>query len=428
VLLSIDSMRHDFLGSAGDPSGLSPVLDRLARDGVLFSEAISTTCWTLPAHMSLLTGQYVESHGVIGDGHALPEEKVTLAEFLASHGYRTAGFVSGPYLHPAYGFAQGFHTYERCVSYGEKVGEKGKIENVIAVNIRSHMGVTGPRLHEHVMRWLDTVPEGRPYFLFVHYWDPHYDYEPPFPWDRFLDPDYRGKITGHGVLQDPRIHVGMPARDRRRLLDLYRGEIRYTDGWIGKLVERLRERGELDRTLFVVVADHGEEFFEHGRIGHRHNLYQETLRIPMIVRFPGLFEGGKILRRPVSLVDVFPTVCALLGSERPAELQGVDLGAVLRGEVGRRPLFAQLRRNLLAVRVGDWKLHWNRDSDERELYRLPEDPGELFDRSVQRPELADRLEALLREGGYARFAPGATPRPEIDRATEEALRALGYTD
>ncbi|MDP6461446.1 MAG: sulfatase, partial [Gemmatimonadota bacterium] len=311
LLISIDTLRADRPGGAGNPRATTPHLDRLAATGTVFSQASSTTSWTLPAHLSLLTGQYPSSHGVVGDIHALPDSKTTLAEFLTRRGYAAAGFVTGPYLDPAFGFAQGFDTYEPCVDYRVERDNQGGIENLVGVHLRSHSGVTSPALHERAVDWLARVPTGKPFFLFLHYWDPHYDFVPEAPYDRVFNPEYRGRLSGRGFSENRAIHSGMAPTERQRVMDLYDGEIRYTDRWIGKVLRALESRGDLERTLIVVVGDHGEEFFEHGGKGHRRNLYGETLDIPLITRLPGVLAGGGVVAEPASLVDVFPTVVAV---------------------------------------------------------------------------------------------------------------------
>jgi arylsulfatase len=426
LLISIDTIRHDFVGSYGAPTGPTPALDRLAGRGVLFENAIATSSWTLPSHMSLLTGQYPASHGVNVDGRALIEEKATLAEFLSDRGYRTGGFVAGPYLHRAYGFDQGFDDYVHCVRWGEELNDRGLIKNVIGTNLRSHQGVTSPATHERVIEWLAQVPRSQPWFLFVHYWDPHYDFTPPPPYDRYLDPGYSGRLTGNGFLQNPRVASDMSSGERKRLLDLYRGEIRFTDYWIDRLLRRIEERGDLDETLVVVVGDHGEEFFEHGNKGHRRNLYEETLRVPMILHLPGTFEGGRVVSEPVSLIDVFPTVASRVTTERSPEVMGVDLGS---GSFSQRPgVVAELFGRHVALRGSRWKLILDHQSEEIELYSLAKDPGESTEMSVAAPEQYERLAAILAAGDYARFAPSLVAEAELDTATVEALRALGYAD
>ncbi|MBZ0267757.1 sulfatase [bacterium] len=427
LVISVDTLRHDFLGAYGAPQGGTPTLDRLAAEGVLYENAVSTSSWTLPAHMSLFTGQYPASHGVNRDGRALVEGKRTLAGFLSGHGYRTGGFVAGPYLHRAYGFDRGFDEYVHCVRWGVKLRDDGLVKNVIGANLRSHQGVTSPKTDAQATEWLDTVPRGRPWFLFAHYWDPHYDFTPPAPYDRYLDPDYDGRLTGHDFLQDDRIAADMPPAERKRLLDLYRGEIRFTDRWIGRLLAHIEERGELENTLIVVVGDHGEEFFEHGNKGHRHNLHAETLRIPMLVRLPGVMGPGRVIADPVSLVDVFPTVAGAIGAAPPERRMGVSL-ADDAATAARAGVVAELFGRYVAWRSRSGKLILDVERRESELYDVRTDPGEQRDRAASEPELRNALERALAESGYARYAPHNVAEAKVDAATVEALRALGYTD
>ena len=428
LIVSIDSLRHDYLGCTGDPRGATPWMDRLAAEGILFENALATSSWTLPSHMSLLTGQYPASHGVTGDGRSLPPEKESLAEILGGRGYRTAGFVSGPYLHRSYGFDQGFEVYEHCVNYGEELNEKGRVANVIRVNQRSHQGLTSPRLDDRTGKWLRELPRGEPFLLFVHYWDPHYDYIAPFPYDTWLDPGFSDRFHTNGFLQNRKIHAEMPARHRRRMLDLYRGEIRYTDGFLGRLLQRLEERGDLSRTIVVLVSDHGEEFFEHGNKGHRINLYEETLRIPMLIRYPDGRGAGTIVREPVSLVDVAPTVLAALSLETPDEIQGTDLARAASGGLGREGVVGELHQSLDAWRTASWKLILDRASGASELYALDVDPGESSDQSEAEPEVVERLRAELAATNAGLHAPDSVGVPALDEATENQLKALGYTD
>jgi arylsulfatase A-like enzyme len=429
LLISIDSIRQDAVGAYGDPHGVTPTLDALAASGVLCTNAVSTTSWTLPAHMSLLTGQYPASHGVIGDGGSLPAEKVTLAEILREHGYRTGGFVSGPYLHRGYGFAQGFDLYEHCMDYEVAVREDGRVANVVRANLRSYRGVTSPLVHQAVTEWLRSIPRSCPFFLFVHYWDPHYDYEPPPPFDRLLDPAYAGRFDPEGFLQNKKINPGMSAADRKRLLDLYRGEIRYTDTWIRRLLRELQAQDALERTWIVVVGDHGEEFFEHGQKGHRNNLFEETLRSPVLLRLGSIFAGGAILTQPVSLVDVVPTVLTGLGFAPLTQVQGAPLQDVrVSGEERRPGVFAELYRRLLALRGDRWKTIVDLESGAVSLYDMWDDPGERRDVSGEQRDVAREQLELLRSGEHARHAPADLETPVLDEETEAALRALGYTD
>ncbi len=421
LVLSVDTLRRDFVGTYGAERGGTPHLDRLARHGLLAVDALATSSWTLPSHMSLLTGLYPAGHGVDGDGRALPAARTTLAEALSAEGYRTAGFVSGPYLHRGYGFDQGFDVYRHCMAYGIETHEDGRVSNVIGANLKSQTGETSRRLLEESTGWLASLEDDAPWFLFVHWWDPHYDFEPPSPWDAWLgDTDVR--ISGRGFLQNRRVNAEMGDAERQRLLDLYRGEIRWTDAAIGELLRELERRGERERTIVVVTADHGEEFFEHGNKGHRINLYGETLRVPLIVDRPGR-DGGELDVEVRSLVDVVPTVTEALDSAVFPETEGVGLD---EGRT-RGGVVAELHRELVSVREARWKVVHDRSTDGWELYDVREDPGETRDLAEASPDTLAALRARWSDVWSAGAAPDAD-RADIDPATEEQLRALGYTD
>ncbi|MGH8311469.1 MAG: sulfatase, partial [Steroidobacteraceae bacterium] len=280
VLVSIDSLRADHLGAYGYARPTSPGLDRLAANGVRFEWAISTTSWTLPAHAALFTGLYDSAHGLVDDGLRLADAHVLLAEMLHDHGYHTAGFFGGPYLHPIFGFGQGFDVYESCM-----IPELASAASVRA-DISSETGhalrdVTGPRTLAAVTRWLESVDE-RPFFLFVHLWDVHYDYVPPPEYVLGFDPGYTGTIDGRDYMGDPAIHAGMPARDREHVIALYDAEIRFTDDVLARILDALQARGRLGSAIVVVTADHGEGLGEHGETTHGMLVHDATQRVPLI--------------------------------------------------------------------------------------------------------------------------------------------------
>jgi arylsulfatase A-like enzyme len=438
VLVSIDSLRPDHLGSYGYPRDTSPTLDALADAGARFTTATSTTSWTLPAHAALFTGLHDATHGLSSDGLRLADEHVTLAELLRDAGYTTAGFYGGPYLHPAFGLAQGFDYYQSCMTRLADDLPEGELRaQALRGADTSHADVTGPRLLEEVERWLASLDgeDGRPFFLFLHLWDVHYDYIPPPGYAERFDPDYAGALTGAGMLRNPAVRADMEPRDLAHLVALYDGEIRYTDEVLGRVLDGLDRRGRLANALVVATADHGEEFFEHGGKGHRRTLFEEVVRVPLLVRFPGRIEAGRVIADPVRLVDVMPTVLALAGVELPVAVQGRDLGPLLRGgTLPEEPALLDLRRprrHLRGLRSAERKLVSDARGRAR-LFDLVRDPGEVrplrgSEAVVEaRRELDRTLEAArsFRDGLGSRGAV-ATP---LDRDMRERLEALGYLD
>jgi arylsulfatase A-like enzyme len=313
ILISIDSLRADRLGAYGHPAPTSPTLDRLAAEGLLFTRAYSTTSWTLPSHAAMLSGLDDYAHGAYQALSPISEGVTTLPSRLGSAGIESTGFFAGPFLHPSYGFARGFDRYVDATSYGWKA-RAGVGKNI--PHTASHRDVTNPIVLEKVEDWLDArTDEGndvrRRSFVFIHLWDVHYDYIPPPEYVEIFDPDYEGTLDGKDFLDNPRIRPDMPARDLRHLLALYDAEIRYTDDTVARLLEIFDVHGMLKKAAVLVTADHGEEFFDHGGVGHGLTLHEEVLRVPMILWIPGLRPARPTSDRIVSLIDLVPTVCGL---------------------------------------------------------------------------------------------------------------------
>ena len=374
LLVSLDSTRRDLLGAYGFESpyapgaSSSPNLDRLAAEGVLLEDAYSTTSWTLPSHVSLFTGQPELVHAVDIDYLRPAPGLPTMAEVLKENGYRTAGFYSGPYLDPRFGFARGFERYE--MGYGRELAQatlelrtataeleraKGgdpealpaavdaRRQAMMRVEQLSHKDVSSATVVDAALGELvEAAADERPFFLFVHFFDPHYDYLPPEPHDRAFDPGYAGPIDGNDFWRDPKVSEPDPEnptlrvrhasdRDMEHVRALYAGEMAWTDEQIGRLLGRLDTLGLRDSTLVAVTADHGDEFFEHGSIGHRRTLFEEVVQVPMILRLPGVLPAGKRVEGLVSIVDLLPTTLELLDVPAPAGLASASLLPLIRG-------------------------------------------------------------------------------------------------
>jgi arylsulfatase len=422
--VSIDSLRHDHLGCYGYARDTSPHIDQLAAEGVRFTNALSPTSWTLPAHMTLLTGLPPERHGVNVDGRRLQKEVLTFAEVLREAGWATAGFVSGPYLHSSYGFAQGFGRYDDAT--------------FVSPDVLSHRAVTSPGLVQLVIGWLREwrrAEASAPFFVFLHMWDVHYDFIPPAPFDEMFDPDYEGDVTADLFSRSRDIHPGMERRDLDHVIALYDGEIRYTDFHLGELLDHLAEQGLLDATIVLVTADHGEEFFEHGEKGHGRNLYGETVRVPLVARWPAKISPGGVVDQLVTLEDVPRTLLSLLGIPAAPELArwGRDLSPLLDGPAGsvpRRAAFGDLHGQLAYLRTDSHKFISTLVGQRREeLYDLRSDPAERRNLLEARPGLGGEFRAELWSwrGGSAHVDGFAEPAP-LPPELELQLRALGYLE
>lgn len=433
LLISIDSLRPDHLRSYGYARRTSPNIDRLAEEGVRFETALAPTPWTLPSHVTLLTGLPPESHGVIYDRMRLAPAAITLPEVLRASGYRTAALVSAPYLDASYGYYKGFDYYDDFTVRAAHGGGR-------AASSEAELWVTSQVLAEGSARilldWRRDQSE-QPLFLFVHMWDVHYDYIPSVTYDRFLDPGYEGPVTG----DFDEITAELGPDDLARVLSLYDGEIRLVDEFVGRIVSSMRDLGLLDETVIVVTADHGEEFFEHGRAGHRNNLYDTTLRVPLVIRYPRRIPAQSVVRRQARLMDVGSTILSLAGIERPAgfaEFEGepeelpIDLTRYL-GEPDAADsstfAFGDLHGIIASVRTEEFKLiTYLEGSKGDELYRLGDDPGERVNLIVQEPEVARRLKARLLRWRSRQGITSFAKEISISEQHQRELRALGYLE
>ncbi|MCC6847885.1 MAG: sulfatase-like hydrolase/transferase [Deltaproteobacteria bacterium] len=434
VLVSIDTLRPDHLGCYGYVRATSPTIDALAAAGARFTTVVSPTSWTLPAHLSLLTALPPEIHGVSEDRFRLGPGVVTLAEILQRQGYATAGFVSGPYLDAGYGFARGFDHYDDYSA-------------VRVAPAKTHRGHTSPALNAAVAGWLadwKTARPARPFFVFLHMWDAHYDFNPPPPYDTLFDPDYRGRVTGDDFETGAQVHAGMDARDLAHVVALYDGDVRFTDEWLGRILAEVERVAPPADTLVIVTSDHGEEFFEHGRKGHHKALFDESIRVPLVVRYPPRVAAGATIDAQVRLLDVAPTLLALAGLPTPpgfgagalaAEYAGRDVSSLLVGGppgfLPAVPAFAGLQPfDFAAVRTETHKLMTGFfDAPAERLFDLRIDAGERHDVAPSARATADALRstlALWRRG--AADAARAADAAALGAEHEAALRALGYVE
>jgi len=438
LLVSIDSLRADHLGTYGYARDTSPTIDRLAREGVVFETAISSAPWTIPAHATMLTGLPPEVHGVVSARHRLAPDALSLAEVLQQAGYDTVAFVSGPTVMAQYGFDQGFARFDESMAEPDRH--------------KSSKGITSPGLVALVDGYLegwDAAGRTAPFFVFLHMWDVHYDYAPPAPFDRMFDPDYQGDVRADDFERNPRINPKMARRDLEHVLALYDGEIRYTDEHLGRIVARLEGLGVLDDTIVVVTSDHGDEFFEHGMKGHAKTLFDEVLHVPLVIRHPRSIAHGRRVEEQVRLMDVAPTILGLARVPVPAAFGGpgmlphhrfADLTPFIAGRRATAPvpaLPAFSANSVLglqqSLRTQEAKLirlqNQPTDAVMTRLFDLVADPGEKTNlaKSRERPAFAGTLERKLaswrddtgHQGGHAlALQPTATH--------EARLRALGY--
>ncbi len=395
LLITLDTTRADHLGCYGRPLARTPVMDKLASEGVRCDDAVSAAPITLPSHSTILTGLYPPAHGVRDNGtYALGNDAVTLAERLHRVGYRTQAIVSALVLNRRYNLTHGFDGYD------DDLWSENQPKLFL---IRSR---PGPKTAARAVRWLEGWWEERPrrpFFLWMHLFDAHQPYT-------------------------------VPAAERIKSPSVYDAEIGVLDQAVSKVIDELRVEGVLDDTLIVITADHGESLGEHGEKTHAIFIYDATVRVPLIWHYPRRLPVGKVYKAPVRTVDIVPTVLGILGLPGASETQGTDLGPAFRGEVPP-PDLPQYSESLLAqvdfgmsplfgIRRGGYK--WIR-APRPEVYDLRRDPAELvnlYPREARRGAALDRdLEAVLADSRRRALAPQKTLP---DEETRRSLRALGY--
>jgi len=439
LLISIDTLRPDHLHCYGYERETSPRIDSLAAAGVLFENHVSSSSWTLPAHAAMFTSLDDAVHGCIDvKSTALAPEFVTLAERFRQAGYATAGFFSGPYLHPAFGLDQGFGTYADCTAVARELRGREREDWVWDEEVMraSHRDVSNPRVYATARDWLRSKKAGS-FFAFVHFWDVHFDFTPPAPFDTAFDPDYEGPVTGEDFYFDDKLYNPlMEPRDLEHLLALYDGEILWTDYYVGKLLDDLANWGVDEDTLVVVTSDHGTEFFEHGWKAHRSSLFDEQIRIPLVLRFPGRLEAGRRVVEQTRMVDLGPTLLELAGLPPAEGVSGSSLVPLARGEpagfesTAISELWSRTAR-LRSVRTPRYKFIQDLGRDGFDWFHLGQDPREL--EPLQRVKdglgaqaAANYVRAV--EGLERRVAqrPASPAEPDLMGPLVEQLQRFGY--
>jgi choline-sulfatase len=380
LLITLDTTRADRIGAYGYSRAATPRLDRLAREGVLFERALAAAPITLPAHASLMTGSYPFVHGVRDNGaFSLSDTAPTLAATLHGQGYRTAAFVGAFVLDRRFGLARGFDTYD----------DRLVIER------------RGDRTAAAARAWLGARRgDGVPFFLWLHLYDPHDPYDPPPPFrDRFADRPYDGEIA-------------------------------FADAAIGTVLDTLEEAGRRSSTIVAVAGDHGESLGEHGEDTHAVFVYESTMRVPMIVAWPGRVVAGTRVRAMVRAIDLAPTLLDLAGQPALAGAQGRTLVPLLEHRAPAPdsaygesyfPLVYMNWAPLRSLRDDRWKFI---DAPAPELYDLSRDPGEAINLARREPSRVDAMRRALDAltGGQA----GAMAHRRVDSETAARLAALGY--
>jgi choline-sulfatase len=426
VIVLIDTLRARSLKAFNPATRVkTPVLDALAREGAVFEATQAPENWTKPSTASLLTGLYPSTHGAKTDGAMVPSGATLLSEALKEAGFSTGSFIANGYVSDKFGFNQGWDKYTNYIR------EK---KNTDAENVFKEAG-----------DWIEKR-KGERFFAYVHTIDPHVPYDPP---DEFLSlykkGEYEGQVAPRKTPEQLAEAKKVPPKvtfsdaDKQYLKDLYDGEVSYHDHYLGLFIDRLKTLGLYDDTVFVVTADHGEEFDEHGSWGHGHSVYQELLWIPYIIRLPEVVPAGKRIGEAVSSMSIFPTVLEAVGVAPPSVLEDRSVLGWLRG--GPPPAvpvaFSDFLDDRRVIRVGRWKLILRGINET--MFDLGSDPTEQVELERAKYPIASRYTTMMLgqflgardkrnwlAGGRGQGVKLEKENANIDETLREQLKAIGY--
>ena len=393
VLITLDTVRADSVGCYGNTRVKTPAIDGLARNGLRFERCVAQAPLTLPSHTTLLTGTFPPFHGIRDNGGAIvPPGLETMAEVFKGRGYETAAFVAAYVLDSRWGLNQGFDTYFDQFDLTRRQGG-------------SPLDVQRPanEVIDAALPWLEQKKAGK-FFAWIHLYDPHIPYQPPAPYDK----DYADQP--------------------------YLGEVAFADAQIGRLLSFLEANGLLDHTFIVFAGDHGEALGQHEEKTHGFFVYQETLRVPLIISTPFAKLAGKVSTRSARLADVLPTVLDMCGLPSPAQVQGTSLAGEFRGKSAgpAEPAYAESYyprdhfgwSELRSVQDDRYQLIV---APDLELYDIVADPGELTNVAASKPDVVRTMRAQSDEL-FQRYGRNAfqAEKSSLDAAAREKLGALGY--
>lgn len=432
VVVSIDTLRADYLGCYGHPFVQTPNLDALAETGVRFAHAMAPAPTTQASHMSLFTGTYPHTHGVPRNGFVASADNQTLAEVLSGEGWATAGFIGAHPLTEKFGFSQGFDEWHEGSTTIKRQAVNDKAQR------------PADEVVDDVFEWLDTRQRDEKLFLFVHVFDVHMPYTPPAPFGRLYRKDDLSLTGDRDALQEVAHALEDDFDGHQAELDaarrMYAGGVTWVDHELGRLFDGLEKRGRWDTALVSVTADHGESFAEHGEVfNHGRHVFEETAHVPWLLHLPGNALAGTVVPSTVSLVDVMPTVLRALQLQAPARVEGLSRWPELNGKTAsgkRDTAFIEATKphaddrqdgswrnadKMRGVAVGHHKWMWEPLEEQGLLFDLSADPGEQQGRR-HGGEMARTLEA------WAASADPLEAQTGSDRRTREMLRELGYLE
>ncbi len=374
VLITISSLRADHVGCLGYHRDTTTAFDSFAKNGVLFTQAFATSGWMMPAHGSIFTSLHPDSHGATHINNKLGSKHKTLAEILKANGYVTVGFCSNPRLDSEHGFDRGFYIYD---DYSAAMMLQSMTFDSSQIDINKHR--TNDLINTAAVAWLNRNNQ-HPFFLFVHYYDNHWDYLPPSPYDKLYDPNYDGPIDGRNIAREPLFSNPPDGDGLNHMIALYDGQIKRTDDDLAILLNALRKKQLFENSIIIILADHGEQFYEHGHTSHQ-GLFEELIHIPLAIHTPVMQKPPANVNALVSQIDILPTILDYLSINMPKQCQGKSLRPLIEGKTEKINdlIFAQYSAGAIpdcyVARSKKYKCYST--SSESYAFDLEDDPGEL---------------------------------------------------
>jgi arylsulfatase A-like enzyme len=324
ILVTISSLRADHVSSLGYSRQTTPNFDAFAKENTIFTNVFATSSWQMPAIGSIFTSLYPTDHGATHVNNKLSQKVQTLAGILKENGFYTAGFGCNPRLSADYGFDRGFDFYD---DYSvSMILSSMSLDQADSIDINKAR--TNDLVNDVVVRWLQNNTH-KPFFLSVHYYDNHWDYLPPVPYNTLFDPDYAGDVNGAEISREP-LYSNRPSdRDVEHIIALYDGQVRQTDQDIGELLDFLKKQGRFRDSVIIVMGDHGEQFYEHGHTSH-HGIFDELISVPLAISVPDS-NGPRVISSFISGVDIMPTILDYVNASVPNQCRGQSLKPLIQG-------------------------------------------------------------------------------------------------
>ncbi|MCK5737773.1 sulfatase [bacterium] len=451
MFIVIDAARADRFSCYGNKNQTSPRIDQIAKEGVLFENAISAAGWTLPSHTSMFTGMHVSRHGAHNENHKLEEDLPLLPVELKKAGYQTAGFCRNDWVSAATGLDKGFDYFDNVIY--EKTRHKWRrMLNYFHIRGKDSWGF---EINRQVKKWLKRKDDKKPFFMFVHYDELHLPYNIPKNFNTKFLP--AGMTYEEAILvnQDPKSYyagvTAMSKSDMETSKALYDCALAYQDSLVGDLYDYLQKTGGLDNTIFIITSDHGESLGDHGHFDHYYVLYDCLLKVPLVLRYPGVFEGGRHDESLVQTLDIFPTIRDMVELMNPAldDMQGLPLPPLTKAEDIREYTISERYQDLaglketfpkvdlshlekfekdrkIAIRAAKYKLIQS-EFFQSEFFDLETDPGETENLIDKQPELVAEFRQKIedwRKSFKAADIGGASA--DFDEKMKDRLKSLGY--